>query len=78
MRIIEGEGEPGKESRPPTAIPAVVTLNSFLTTAGMTVGGRGSLLGSPSPIFRACIEVRKGEGEPGGNYKVSVYVVQAT
>ena len=41
--------------------------------AGMAVGGRGSLPGSPSPsIFRMqlfarvrVLEVRKGEGEPG-------------
>ena len=77
---IEGEGEPGKEPRLPTAIPAVVTLNFFLPTAGMAVGGRGSLPGSPSPsIFhvqlfaRVRIEVRKGEGEHG--YEASITVV---
>ena len=60
MRKIEGEGEPGKELRLSTAIPAVVTSNFFLTTGGMAVGGRGSLRGFPSTIFlraliRACV-----------------------
>ena len=70
-RKIKGEGEPGKEPRPPTAIPAVVRKEFNVTTAGMAVGGHGSLPGYPSPLIfrvqlfvRVRIEVRKG-GEPG-------------
>ena len=65
-----GGGERGRKKGKLSAW--FLSKETIQTTAGMAMGGRGSLPGSLSlSIFRVqlfthvCVKVRKGEGEPG-------------
>ena len=68
LHPVEGEGE-REEGKKLSA--RFLSKETIQTTAGMAMGGRGSLPGSLSlsifscAIIRTCVKVRKGEGKPG-------------